>query len=389
MNIMYILSSTSTTGGATKSFINLLKELIKMGINAWIVVPSATGIYFELSQMPIHVIVIPIRNSSYPDCRNLVYSLTFPIRLSYWKLLNLYSYFKLRKIAKDNMIDIIHTNVSILNVGNQVAHSLYIPHVYHVREYGDKDFNIHYYPTYKRFLNTISKSYSICITKDIQRHHHLESNVNSIVIYNGIMPKSAMSSSNSKESFFLYAGRIEKAKGLLDLIHAYKKYSLQSKKPYILKVAGKINDNAYYKQINEYIEKNGLKEHIKFLGPVRDIKSLLNKAAAIVIPSHSEGFGRCMAEAMFNDCLVVGKNTAGTKEQFDNGLQVTGCEIGLRYTTNNELASLLLQIQNSSNEDLQKYRDKAAITVTQLYTTEQCAKETYQFYKKILHEKNI
>ena len=44
---------------------------------------------------------------------------------------------------------------------------------------------------------------------------------------------------------------------------------------------------------------------------------------------------------MYNHCLVIGRNTAGTKEQFDNGLDQTGEEIGLRFDSDLELKTLM------------------------------------------------
>lgn len=62
------------------------------------------------------------------------------------------------------------------------------------------------------------------------------------------------------------------------------------------------------------------------------------EASAIIISSQSEGFGRVMAEAMYNGCLVDGKNAAGIKEQFDNGLQFCDQEIGIRYSDYGDLS---------------------------------------------------
>lgn len=57
----------------------------------------------------------------------------------------------------------------------------------------------------------------------------------------------------------------------------------------------------------------------------------MSKAQALIVASRFEGFGFITTEAMWNDCLVIGKNIAGTKEQFDNGVAETGHEIGLRF----------------------------------------------------------
>lgn len=39
----------------------------------------------------------------------------------------------------------------------------------------------------------------------------------------------------------------------------------------------------------------------------------MNRATALIVPSPFEAFGLITAEAMFNKCLVIGKDTAGTK----------------------------------------------------------------------------
>lgn len=59
---------------------------------------------------------------------------------------------------------------------------------------------------------------------------------------------------------------------------------------------------------------------VVFLGMRKDIYSLMKDAMALIVPSYWEGFGFITTEAMFNGCLVIGRNTSGTKEQFDNGL---------------------------------------------------------------------
>ena len=40
----------------------------------------------------------------------------------------------------------------------------------------------------------------------------------------------------------------------------------------------------------------------------------MKNATALIVNSKFEGFGRMTAEALFYGCLVIGKNTGGTKE---------------------------------------------------------------------------
>lgn len=391
MKVLYILSYTTTSAGATRSFLQLLKQMLNYDIEVWVVIPSKTDVYYVLKKMPVHIIILPVRSSAYPDMRNWIYNLAFIPRLLYWKTLNIYSCIKLKKILKSENIDIVHSNVSILDVGIKAANAVRIHHVFHFREYGDKDFGIHYFPCKKVFYRKLQSplSHIICITRDIQTHHKLDNYENSVVIYNGIASKHALKIKAHKERYFLYAGRIEKAKGLLDLVEAYNKYCSISNDPIPLKIAGKINDKNYYNQIVKYIDTNHLRQHIEFMGEQKDISPLLLSATALIVPSLFEGFGRCMAEAMFNDCLVIGKNTGGTKEQFENGKTITGQNIGLKYNINTELAQILNIVEQTPSNHFDGYRERARQTVCELYTTEKCAENVYNLYKSLILEKSI
>ena len=121
---------------------------------------------------------------------------------------------------------------------------------------------------------------------------------------------------------------------------------------------------------------------IDFLGNRDDIYELMRGAEALVVPSRFEGFGFTTAEAMYNRCLVIGKDTAGTKEQFDNGLKMTGSEIGIRFNNVRELTDSLFMVQHAdgSFEDM---KDKAYKVVTRMYTVERYAEQIEKYYETV------
>ena len=89
---------------------------------------------------------------------------------------------------------------------------------------------------------------------------------------------------------------------------------------------------------------------------------------------------------MLQGCLAIGRNTDGTKEQFDNGLDMTGEEIGLRYDTNEELSRLLKEVTVNPISYYQPYKERAFRVVNQLYTEENNIQQIYSFYKEILKD---
>ena len=65
----------------------------------------------------------------------------------------------LRKVVKEQSIDIIHTNSSVLNTGGILAVMTGVPHVWHIREFGQEDFgffSVWKYERICRFMNSHS-----------------------------------------------------------------------------------------------------------------------------------------------------------------------------------------------------------------------------------------
>ena len=116
---------------------------------------------------------------------------------------------------------------------------------------------------------------------------------------------------------------------------------------------------------------------------IDDVMPYYKEAKALIVPSLFEGFGFITAEAMFSGCLVIGNNVAGTKEQFDNGLELTGEEIALRYTTEAQLVQHLIDVTNNPIEQYEPIILRGQEVVRQLYTAEKHVEQVYDLYKKI------
>ena len=227
MTVLYVLISTDPFGGATKSFLTLLQGVLKAGVNAIVVVPDTNGIYDTLREMGVKVIVVSSKGNTWTGARTLKHKILYVPRQLGRIVVNMLAHRKIEKLLCEEKIDIIHSNNTVTDLGRHLAGCRRIPHLYHVREYGDKDFGLRYFPTtssFHKYLNT-ANVYTACITKDIQQHHGLINNPNSRVIYNGIID--CFSEDNLKldgRDCLLYAGRIEPTKGLLELVHAYAIY---------------------------------------------------------------------------------------------------------------------------------------------------------------------
>ncbi len=381
MKIVYILSGTGTLGGATKSFINMLNHIVECGNSVLVVTPNKDGIYTVLTNRGIPTVFLPYYFNAKPEKR-LKSVLANPVK----RILNRYSASRLKHLCRKFRPDIIHSNTSVNNIGYLVAKWLDLPHVWHIREYGDKDFNMEI-----RHLNqrlTERNNYSIAITKDIARHRNVLGTANNRVIYNGIINQQQEIPIGPKENYFLYAGRIEKAKGIEDCIDAFIAFKTESKKDIQLLIAGNpTTDGQHIKSdLIKRINIAGLTNDVHWLGGRDDINILMSKALATIVPSFFEGFGRVMPEAMSVGCLVIGRDTGGTKEQFDNGVEFTGQEIGLRFKTVDELKNHLTAIAKNGLRHYQPMVQRGFLTVNNLYSIEEYGKHIFEFYKYVLNQ---
>ncbi|MBR2154395.1 MAG: glycosyltransferase [Bacteroidaceae bacterium] len=388
MKVAYITNSSGSLGGATKALLQLVNELARYGVEPLIVLPDTEGIYSDLKKKGIKVYALNYRMNIYPPLRGLKDFLFFIPRSIGRFMLTRKTANRLAAILKENEIQLVHSNSSVVEIGRLAAAKLNIPHIYHVREYGDADFKMHYIPSKSYAHLMMRQSNTICITEGIQKHHGLDKanrlKGRSVVIYDGVLPQQSVPTFSEKGNYFLFAGRLEPAKGLDFMLKGYCEYVKSTSTPLPLKVAGHQRRPGYLAMIKEYIHQNGLDAHVELLGPRSDIFDLMKEAKAIVIASPFEGFGFCMVEAMFNGCLVIGRDLTGTHEQFEKGLEMQGVEIGLRYKTTEELTHILQEVGHSPITKYLEMKKRAFVTVNTLYTSEHCADQVYQFYKTLI-----
>ncbi len=386
MDIAYILHTTELSDGSTKAFLNMLDGLLPYGVKPHVILPDRGGVFHELNNRHIPTLVLTYRPSAYPHFRTWKERILFIPRLLARIIVNRRASRALLPYCMEHGIKIVHTNTGTLRVGYDVAHKMGVPHLYHIREFADL-IGWHYFPTKKSFLKQFeaNRSYSICVTRAVQQHYALEEKgKSSRVIYDGVFHVKDVMPSLSEKNYFLFAGRIQPAKGLEQLLQAYQSYVTGMENPLPLKVAGSIADGAYYQSQMDFVRENRLTENVEFLGHCDDLSKWMQAARALIISSPFEGFGFCMPEAMCQGCLVIGRNTSGTKEQMDNGLAMEGKEIALRYATCEQLAAILSEVATHPVQCYDDYTQRAFRVVNHFYTQETNAKEIYHFYKDII-----
>jgi glycosyltransferase involved in cell wall biosynthesis len=101
--------------------------------------------------------------------------------------------------------------------------------------------------------------------------------------------------------YLLQVGTIEERKNLLTTVKALRRLE----DPIPLVVVGK--KKPYYRQVAEYLDREGLAERVRFLGPVgaEDLPGLYQGAEVFLYPSIFEGFGIPIIEALASGVPVI------------------------------------------------------------------------------------
>ena len=377
IRVVYILHAT-VMGGATISFLNLVRELKKKGVEIVVIIPKH-DIIFEnhIKEIGGKCYIAPVVVSTYPklEKKGGWQTLSYIKTLVSFHLKKIKSLWIINKIISLEYPSIVHTNVGVVHEGLIAARLHKIPHVWHLREYQDKDFDLFIYPSKKYYQRLLRRSYVITITDDIRCHFQLRGYIKARTIYNGIMPLSSVCYQYPKEHFFLCASRISPEKGHDETIKVFAKF-LREKPDYRLIMLG-FGEETYLKQLKDLSESLGCSESIEWVGFTNDVTSYMKRALALIVNSKFEGFGRMTAEACFCGCLVIGKNTGGTKEILD----YTG---GYCINNDDELLSAMKDIAGLSMESYEIKAKIAQEKASSAYSIEKNAENIFQFYHEIV-----
>lgn len=364
-------------GGATLSFLTMIKGLQDLGITPIVAVPANKRVNplfsKEMSDSKIHYEKVYLCQSVSLETNGIglliqnIKRLILPFRKKYSRLC-------LRRLIRKINPDIIHTNTGVIHEGFTIAQELGIPHVWHLREFQDLDFKLAIYPSFDYFCKLLKDSYTISITKSICQHFKLTHCKRAQIIYNGIFSKE-QTYYLPKEKYFLCASRLSPEKGIADTIVAFADF-VKIHSDFQLLIAGTGNEE-YIEYLKSVAEKKGCRNKVQFIGFIKNVIPYMTKAKALIVASYNEGFGRMTAEACFCGSIVIGRNSAGTKEI----LEQTG---GVLFNNEIEMKKAMQMIVEMPEEE---YRDKvlyAQNIAVQTFSIENNVSQVYSFYMHIL-----
>lgn len=179
---------------------------------------------------------------------------------------------------------------------------------------------------------------------------------------------------NSKEGYYLFAGRLEEMKGIRLLIEAFRQ--MPDKK---LKIAG---TGPLEEKIRRMIREKGLK-NIELLGwvPREDMPDLMKNASALILcPQMRETFSMAAIEAFAEHTPVIGGNIENISRLVKHNIN----GILFQYDSAQSLMEAVMEFETRRGGDL---AENAFKTWQEAYSPEQNYRELRDIYADALRSK--
>lgn len=367
MKILAITQSGKISGGANRSFLDVLRRLRDdYGHEICVLVPEKDQFADSLEKINMNYII-----HSYYQTEFVTMGDVFDIYRHFKAIKKCIYNYKMAKELKNNLnrenFDIIYINDTTNTVGYYLAKLMEKPYVWHFRGYQKV---IKKYLPFEKGLREKNDGIIINISKAMYDYMKVERKISTekmAVVYNGVENISSKRIKNNSIGFHcIQCGHISEAKGQIESINALKILNEMGYKDIYLHLAGtpSFEHGKSYKDILEKIIENyGLTKQIIFEGEVQNMALLRSKMDVELVCSVCEPFGRVTVEGMQSGLPVIGANTGGTPEIIIDGYN------GLLYNQGNpeELAKKMLKLYKDSN--LKNEMSNNAIEYTKTHFT--------------------
>lgn len=373
MKILFV-GHEKDINGASKSLLNIISQLEEQNDVYVLTSFSEGGVIHELKKHKVKILVEKFYNWKVYRGKKSYWREAKIKWLLYQHMVNHITAKKVALYALKEKIDIIHSNTGVINIGGLIHKYSGIPHVWHLREFGDLDFNMFPLMSEKKcakFMNE-NTDFFITISKAISQHYDYLDFSKIKLIYNGVDGSNIILNKeyHDKETVFLLAGRISNEKGQTEAISAADILLRKGIRNFKIIFAGK--------QVEELEIPDRLQTNIKYIGMVKDMPSLRKDIDVELVCSKAEAFGRVTAEAMLGAVPVIGSNSGGTVELIQDAVTGYLYEQG----NANDLADKMkIFIENPEYKKI--FGKNAQEYAMSHFTIERCVKEIQQLYKKL------
>ncbi len=317
------LTHYSELYGANLSLLNLIDGLCNYGHTAAVICPDRGDLHDALTSRDVLAAVVPFAWWLNPRPAPRGSAKRF--------LANLRRLPELVGQIAEWQAELVYSNSSVFCVGALAAAKLGLPHVWHVREFGDRDYDL--IPdtgkgVFRRALLTADAT--IFVSRALkQAIVGRRSAKSAYVVYNGVASEAVFDERRVKAELlrgrrqpfsFVLVGRFRESKGQHIAIEAFARIAQRHEDVRLLLVggAGQTGDQSYLIMCQERVQALRLSDRIEFWGYIPDVERAYLSADAALMCSRNEAMGRVTVEAMSACRPVIGFESGGTPELIEN-----------------------------------------------------------------------
>jgi glycosyltransferase involved in cell wall biosynthesis len=373
-------------GGAALALYDLIRELkIKYNDIDLIVI---TGRKNELNQMLTNVGIpnhwAPFKNfmSSYRS-PSLIWRFLLQIRYLLNKPIAIN---RIEKLIDFTSIDIIHSNLNRIDIGDFFSKKYNIPHIWHIREYEHHDFRlmpifVYYNPLIN---NTEQQLKYIAISKMVKSFWSARGipEAKMELIYDGISVEPWITNKKNKSKnklSFIFLGGYHINKGQEVFINALGLLPQDISNQVSFHFFGD-GDKKYIRKLNLLIKKLSLCDCVKINDYQSNVYELLDNYHIGVNCSNAEGFGRITVEYMMAGLCPLVSNRGANLEIIQDSINGVVFNRDDLYDIKNKI---LFLFNNQHLIDI--YSKKAKETAFNNYSMSKHAHHVYQLYEEMIN----
>ena len=374
MKTILFVHQSSELYGSDKTLLFLVTRFKKRGITPIVVLPDRGPLSNILEQNNIQIIETPVIKIS-----RKMFAIGNLLNLPFQALSSLKT---IDTALKGVQIDLVYSNTLAVLIGLLYAKKKGKKHIWHVHEIIQKPKIVK--RVFSRLLRlnandlTIFNSYA---TRDFWEC--IPTGKRSAVVWNGVSmgedttflesgSKEALFGLNHQEVVIALIGRINKWKGQLLLLNAFKNLAVQHKNVSLVFVGSPPpGQNEYLLYLEEKINDFNLRERVKIIPFQSEIQRVWQSIDIAVIPStEPEPFGLVALEAMLCAKPVIAADHGGLKEIVAHG------ETGLLFEPGNSLAleKALVTLLNDPEKRAEMGK-KGLLRANTLFTVERYVSE--------------
>ena len=368
--------------GANLSLLNLIDGLGKYGIRAHVICPDQGDLLRVLTKRGIPTEQFPfewwvstqrtLTGAARRIYKNVCLLDSIAIQIARWQT------------------DLVYSNSFVFAVGAMVAARLGLPHLWHLREFGNRDYNL--WPDLgawltRRVLRTANAR--IFVSRALKQAFLGNAKTrNTYVIYNGVASEAefderrqaAETQTGRHQPFtFVLVGRFRKSKGHAIAIEAFAKVACRFPDVRLILVgdAGQTGEQDYYDDCRRRVKQLAISERTEFWGYIPDPERAFLAADVALMCSQNEAMGRVTVEAMSTCRPVIGNDCGGTSELIDPN------RTGLLYRETSEDLAVCMTRYIVSPQLARQHGEEGWRVSRQRHSTETYAAQVYNVISEI------